>query len=48
MATNVTTKCQAGSDKCVYMASHTVAYSSRRITLSLPIMELLILGYFSQ
>ena len=48
MATSVTTKCQAGSDKCVYTVNHIVAYSPHRIALSLPIMELLILGYFSQ
>ena len=49
MATNgLTTKCQAGSDKCIYTVNHIVAYSRRQITLSLPIMELLILRYFSQ
>ena len=47
MAINVTTKCQAGSDKCVYTVNYTFAYSSRRIAQSLPIMESLILGYFS-
>ena len=48
MATNVTTKCQAGSDKCVYTVNHIFACLHRWLALSLPIMESLILRYFSQ
>ena len=29
MATNETTKCQSGSDKCVHTVNHIFAYSAR-------------------